>query len=171
MKRASVLLALLAACAHPDSTAHSGVTVGDRVPSYAAATLTGGDVRIGEPADDITLLNVWATWCTSCREEMADLESLHRAYNARGVRVVAVSLDAGSNELVRRFVAREALTFTIVHDRDARLQSLFRVNGVPSTYVIDRTGRLLWQHTGGLHGAMGAAQAMIDSALASGVDQ
>jgi peroxiredoxin len=168
MKRASILFGLLAACAQPDTATVSPVSVGDRVPSYTAATLVGGDVRIGDPTDDITLLNVWATWCTSCREEMADLEALHRAYDTRGVRVVAVSLDAGSNELVRRFVSREALTFTIVHDREARLQSLFRVGGVPSTYVIDRDGRLLWQHTGGLHGAMDAAQAVIDSALASG---
>jgi peroxiredoxin len=169
MKAAPILLGLLAACAQPNGATVAAVSVGDRVPSYSAATLTGGDIRLGEPANEITLLNVWATWCTSCREEMADLESLHRAYDARGVHVVAVSLDAGSEELVRRFVRREALTFDVVHDRAAQLQSAFRVAGVPSTYVIDRAGRLLWQHTGGLHGAMDAAQAVIDSALTSGV--
>lgn len=171
MNRAALLLLVAAmACGQREQHAIAAsstpvVSVGKTVPPYSAQTLTGREVRIGDKGEAIVLLNVWATWCASCREEMADLESLHRSYPTTRVEVIAVSLDAGSTELVRRFVQREQLSFAVVHDREARLQSAFSVAGVPSTYVIARDGRLLWQHTGGLHGAMDDARRTIDSAL------
>lgn len=148
------------------TAALSGLRIGDPVPNYRAIVLTGDSVEIGRQTDPVTLLNVWATWCASCREEMEDLEELHRAYAPRGVRVVAVSLDAGSEALVRRFVAHQQLTFPVVHDRQGRLQSLYRVGGVPSTYVVSG-GRLIWQRTGGLHGSVDLARSALDSALAT----
>ena len=60
---------------------------GDTVPHYASASLRGDTVRLGG-AEAVTVLNVWATWCTSCREEMSDLEALSREFSPRGVRVV-----------------------------------------------------------------------------------
>jgi peroxiredoxin len=100
------------------------------VPTYAAPTLAGDTVRVtaGGP---LTLVNVWATWCTSCREEMADLEAMQRDYGPRGLRVVAVSVDEGSVERVRRFVEREKLTMPIAHDPEGRIQRLYSVVGVP----------------------------------------
>jgi len=64
----------------------------------------------------VTALNVWATWCTSCRDEMGDLKVLHQEFAPRGVRVVGVSVDLGDVARVRRFAARESLTFIVAHD-------------------------------------------------------
>jgi cytochrome c biogenesis protein CcmG, thiol:disulfide interchange protein DsbE len=141
------------------------LAVGDAVPAYASATLAGDTVRVGG-VGRLTLVNVWATWCTSCREEMADLEAIHRDYASRGLRVVAVSVDAGNGERVRRFVESERLTFTVAHDPGGRVQQLYRVAAVPETYLVSTDGRLLWQLRGGLHGNAARARAAIDRALA-----
>ena len=173
MRRVAFGILLLTACTPSRSsnesvdsaTSTTVLRVGAAVPVYRATTLRGTAVAFGDASDSVTLVNAWATWCTSCREEMADLEELHRSFGPRGVRVIAVSLDAGSESLVRRFVERERLTFPVVHDRDARLQSLYQIGGVPSTYLIGRDGRLLWSQTGGLHGAVEDARRAIGDAL------
>lgn len=145
----------------------SALPIGATVPRYAATTLAGHSLILGDATDSLTLLNVWATWCGSCREEMADLEALRRTYAPRGVRVVAVSVDAGSEQLVRRFIDRQRVSFAVVHDQAGRLQSLYNVVGVPTTYLIGRDGALLWQHTGGLHGSVDLARTAIDAVAES----
>ena len=141
---------------------------GDSVPPYVAPTLAGDTVRVAA-GGPLTLVNVWATWCTSCREEMADLEAVHRDYGARGVRVVAVSVDEGDAARVRRFVAHEQLTMPIALDPEGRIQQTYSVVGVPETFLVGRDGRLVWRHAGGLHDDPAAARGAIDRALASAV--
>ena len=148
--------ALVGACRRSDSAAQPAsdaafrpLAVGDTVPAYVARTLRGDSVRIGA-GEPLTLVNVWATWCTSCREEFATLEGVQRAYAPRGLRVVAVSVDLGHPERVASFAAAQGATFTIALDPQGRIQQQFQVVGVPSTYLVARDGRLLWAYTGEL---------------------
>jgi cytochrome c biogenesis protein CcmG/thiol:disulfide interchange protein DsbE len=164
MKRVAVLTALMlaAACSTPQrDAAFRPLVVGDRAPAYAARTLSGDSVRVG--AGKPVLLNVWATWCTSCREEMADLAALQRAYEPRGVQIVAVSVDAGNDTRVRRYAESEKLPFVVAHDASGEVQRAFQTVGVPETYLVSGDGRLLWMQRGGLHGGLGAARATLDS--------
>jgi thiol-disulfide isomerase/thioredoxin len=166
MRLATALVGLLLAGAcsgTPRDAAFRPLKVGDPAPAYAVRTLAGDSVRVG--AGSPVLLNVWATWCTSCREEMADLAALERAYAPRGVRVLAVSVDAGDGTRVRRFVAAEKLPFAVAHDPAGEVQRSFQAVGVPETYLISGDGKLLWVQRGGLHGAPEAVRATLDSAL------
>ncbi|MDB4899027.1 MAG: alkyl hydroperoxide reductase/Thiol specific antioxidant/Mal allergen [Gemmatimonadetes bacterium] len=156
-----VVMALLAACGRATADIATPMAVGDPVRAYDAATLRGDTVRVGG-VEPLTLVNVWATWCTSCREEMADLEALHTEFAPRGLRVVAVSIDAGAPARVQRFVDRERLTFTVAHDPEARIQKVYGVVGVPSSYLVGTDGRLLWQQVGGIHGAVKAVRAEVE---------
>ena len=168
MRRPLALAALaMAACSGPArDAAFRPLRVGDPAPAYAARTLAGDSVRVGAGAP--VLLNVWATWCTSCREEMADLAALERAYAPRGVRVLAVSVDKGDGTRVRRFVDAERLPFAVAHDPTGVVQRAFQAVGVPETYLISGDGRLLWVQRGGLHGAPAAVRATLDSAVQAG---
>jgi thiol-disulfide isomerase/thioredoxin len=112
-------------------------------------------------------VNVWATWCTSCREEFADLERLHRDYGSRGVRVVAVSVDESGDERVARFARTEGVTFTVAHDAEGRIQRLYQTVGVPETYLVSGDGKLLWRHGGALRNGAPEAREAIDRALGS----
>jgi cytochrome c biogenesis protein CcmG, thiol:disulfide interchange protein DsbE len=178
---ALVLLLAVVACAPGDAgTARPAakdddgfrpLAVGDTVPAYAAATVGGaaGDsVRVAGGAQPLTLVNVWATWCTACREEFGDLERLHREYGARGVRVVAVSVDDGSDEKVARFARAEKVTFTVAHDAAGRVQRLYQTVGVPETYLVSPDGKLLWRRAGALSHGAPEARAALDAALGGG---
>ena len=143
---------------------------GDQVPAYAATSIAGArqgeSLDIGEPGQ-VTLLNVWATWCTSCREEMADLDSLHRKYDGRGLRVVAVSVDQGDPGRVIGFAQREKLEMAIAHDPAGLVQQRFSVVGVPETYLIGKSGQVLWKVSGNVHASLGELESAIDAALAT----
>jgi len=84
----------------------AGVEIGRNVSEYRATTLSGTSVQLGGRGGPLTLVNVWATWCTSCREEMQDLATIDHEYASRGLRVVAVSVDAGSETLVTTWADR-----------------------------------------------------------------
>lgn len=125
--------------------------IGSRAPDYQARSLAGDTVSLSSFAGDVVVLNVWATWCRPCVIEMPALQRLHEELGDQGLRVVAVSVDApqgvvgpfgeqGGN--VSEFVNELGLTFTVLHDPSGGIESRYQVNGLPTTYVIDREGRI-----------------------------
>jgi cytochrome c biogenesis protein CcmG, thiol:disulfide interchange protein DsbE len=125
--------------------------VGSRAPEYAALSLDGDTVRLSSFTGDIVLLNIWATWCLPCVREMPALQRLHEQLGERGLSIVAVSVDAGGalrsdgravSSDVREFADSFDLTFTVLHDPTGGIQSRYQVNGLPTTFLIDRDGRI-----------------------------
>jgi uncharacterized protein (DUF1684 family)/peroxiredoxin len=143
----------------------AGIEIGRTLSEYRATALSGKSVEVGGRGGPLTLVNVWATWCTSCREEMQDLTAIDHDYAPRGLRVVAVSVDAGSETLVRRFVQRESLPFPVVHDQAGTIQKQYHVVGVPTSYLIGADGRLLWQHVGGIHDNLAQVRVEVEKAM------
>jgi len=89
------------------------------------------------------LMNVWATWCDPCREEMPSLERLYREYRERGLRVVAISIDDGGQvDLINEFVSEHGLTFDVLHDPKSAIMRQYPVRGVPQTFLISRDGEI-----------------------------
>ena len=143
------------------------LAVGDAAPAYETVTLAGDTVALGG-AGKVTVLNVWATWCESCREEMADLEALQEKFAPSGVRVLGVSVDGGDGGRVARFVEEEKLTFEVAHDPEQRVQQLYQVVGVPATFVIGKDGKLLWKHVGNLHPVVDSVRTLLAAAAGAG---
>lgn len=125
------------------------LAVGEPVPEYAVRTLNGDSARVGA-GEQLTLLNLWATWCGPCQKEFPDLERLRRDYESRGLRVLAVSLDLGDDAGVRDFVEDHGAGFTIGRDAEGRAQRLFQTVGLPETFLIAPDGTLIWRHFGAL---------------------
>jgi peroxiredoxin len=163
---ALVIAISFAACGKSasDGAAFQPLSVGASVPAYAAATLAGDTVRVGG-AEAPTVLNVWATWCVACQEEMAALDSLSREFKSRGVRVIGVSVDEGETERVRRFAATNHLGFTIAHDPAASIEQSYQVVGVPTTFVIGRDGKLVWKRTGNIEGVLGEVRGAVERSI------
>lgn len=168
------------AAAPPTATtgtdAFRALQVGDLAPSYSmlvvAGARSGDSLHVGTTgAAALTLVNVWATWCTSCRKEMADLDALHREYGARGLTVVAVSVDKGDAARIQRFAKSERLAMSVAHDPRGVVQALFGVVGVPETYLINGEGRVLWKTAGNVHGVLDEARTVIARALPATVAQ
>jgi len=119
------------------------VTVGSKAPDFRATSIDGAPVTktIANYKGEIVLLNIWATWCLPCRTEMPSIQALHDRYAARGLKVVAVSIDnPGTEDAIRRFRDRYGLTFEILHDASGKIRQDYQTTGVPETFVIGRDG-------------------------------
>lgn len=155
MKRAALVVVLAAtlvaaACSgleKPVAARKTPVAVGDTAPRFAALSLAGDSLIVGN-VGGVTLLNVWATWCTSCKEEFSELERYRKTFAANGLRVVAVSVDQGGDVKVRKFVEAQGAQFPVAHDAEARIQSMYGVGGLPTTYLLDAQGKVLWRAVG-----------------------
>lgn len=95
------------------------------------------------------LLNVWATWCPPCREEMPSLDRLQMKLGGPGFEVVALSIDAGGVPVVERFYKEIGIgALAIYVDSSMRAANLLATPGVPTTLLIDAEGRELGRHAG-----------------------
>jgi cytochrome c-type biogenesis protein len=136
-------VALIAtACAGGDD--FRPLTVGDRAPAYTAVTLAGDTVSFRDFQGHVLLVNIWATWCTPCQQEMPGLQRLADRFADSGLSVVGVSIDApGSDGAVRRFVDDHGIRFPITRDPGQRVTRAFGTIGVPESFLFDRQGRLV----------------------------
>jgi cytochrome c-type biogenesis protein len=146
---ACALIPMALACAAPGGGDTAVVDIGAPAPPYHAAALTGDSVSLADQRGKVVLLNVWATWCHPCREEIPELRALHQRYEPRGLELIGVSVDAQGNEDgIRAFMKEFQMTYPVWHDPDERVSSRFLVVGVPATFLIDRAGILRWRKTG-----------------------
>ncbi len=110
---------------------------------------TEAAVTLADFKGRVVLLNFWATWCPPCIREMPSLDRLQAARGAEGLSVVAVSEDRGGLEVVRPFFKKLGLKHLKIYlDPSGRLAEALALEGLPTTLLIDRRGRLV----GGLQG-------------------
>lgn len=159
------LLGVVASCAGGNEPP-SRVVIGEEAPSYAARDLRGDSVSLALLRGKPVLLNVWATWCLPCKEEIPYLESLHGKHAAQGLQIVGVSVDARGDEAkITEFANDFRMTYPIWRDPDERVNSRFLAIGVPSTYLIDRDGVLRWKHLGTLRATTPGFVAALEDVL------
>ncbi|HSK17747.1 MAG TPA: TlpA disulfide reductase family protein [Longimicrobiales bacterium] len=138
-----VLLMAALAC-NRDPGGFRPLAAGDPAPDFGAPVFDGDSLHLSSLAGQPVLLNVWATWCPPCREEMPALQALHEEFGPRGLRVVGVSVDSrGSEDTIRRFLEEGGYTFTILHDASDAVSRQFRTIGVPESFLIDGEGRVV----------------------------
>lgn len=163
---ASLLLALGGCGGDGTSSGPRGpVRAGDDLPEFRGSLLEGDSLSLsalGGPA----LVNLWATWCPPCRHEIPYLQELSTRYASRGLRVVGISSDGPrAVDQVREFVAQAGVTYDIVLDPLGETMDLFRVVGLPATYLVDRDGVVTLARTGPVSEADTAFVAEIEALL------
>lgn len=160
-----LLLGVLVGCAG-SGDGPARVEVGIEAPTYAARNLKGDSVSLALLRGKPVLLNVWATWCLPCKEEIPFLETLHGKHAAQGLQIIGVSIDArGDEPKIESFARDFGMTYPIWRDPDERVNARFLAIGVPSTYLIDRDGVLRWKHLGTLRPTSAGFQAALDEVL------
>ncbi len=117
-----------------------GETVGEIAPDFGLATLAGNSVKLSVYRGKVVFLNIWATWCPPCREEMPSMEALYQKLKGRQFEMLAVSIDAKGEEVVGPFVAKYGLTFPVLLDPDNKTYRLYGLTGVPETFIVDKSG-------------------------------
>ena len=144
------------------------VAVGKPVPPYVAQAMDGERTSLADLQGRPVLLNLWATWCHPCREEIPALEQLHREYGPRGLRVVGVSIDqSGQEQGIREFLQEYGASFDIWLDPNSDVTNQFSTTGVPNTFLIGPDGTLLWRKVGPVHATDEELRRLIEKSLPS----
>ena len=138
---------------------------GVKPPEFSARTLQDATLSVGGFRGKVLILNFWASWCAECRPEMPVLERLHRELAPRGLAIVGVNAREGT-EAIRRYARELALTFPIVLDPGGRINALYGVIGLPTTFVVGRDGRAVALAIGPREWTSPPARAMIQALLA-----
>lgn len=121
------------------------VEVGFPAPDFSAVNVaTGKTVTLHSTYDrTVTLVNIWGTWCSPCRQEMPAMDSLYRSLAARGFRIAAVSIDEPSLDEVRKFVIVHQIAFDVLNDATGKIKEIYQTTGVPESFLIDRSGHIV----------------------------
>jgi len=126
---------------------HLGAVVGirsgeDLVPAFRYTTLGGDTVSSEMLHGKVVLVNFWATWCPPCKVEMPLLQAMAERHAAAGLVVLGLSRDQGPASDVRAFLAERGITYPVaIVGRDAE-QTFGGVRGYPTSFLLDRTGRI-----------------------------
>jgi len=131
---ATVLLLCLAGCYSGSRPPRIGSAAPNFVVQDAQAKYTLGQFR-----GQVLVLNFWATWCPPCVEEMPSLVEMQKRMKAKGVTVLAVSVDVDENAY-RQFLKDHNVNLLTVRDPDQKASGLYGTFKFPETYVIDRNG-------------------------------
>lgn len=117
------------------------------IPDFVFPDLSGQAVRARDLRGKVVVLNLWATWCLPCVQEMPTLERLHRKMEGRDLVVLAVSEDEAPAR-VKPWVEERKLTFPVLLDPKAQLGFALGVTGYPETFIVDRNGGIVHHHVG-----------------------
>ena len=112
-------------------------------PDFGLSNLAGDYVKLSDCRGKVVFLNIWATWCPPCREEMPSMEALYRKLKGRNFEMLAVSVDRDGEKVVRPFAKKYGLTFPVLLDPDNKTYRLYGLTGVPETFIVDKGGVII----------------------------
>jgi len=113
---------------------------GEPAPEFTLPGLDGNMVKLVDYKGKVVLLNIWATWCPPCVEEMPSMEKLYQELKDEDFQILAVSIDVSGGNVVAPFMKKHKLSFPALTDTQGTLKSLYRTTGVPESFIIDKDG-------------------------------
>jgi peroxiredoxin len=117
--------------------------IGRPAPNFEFPGLDGKIVRLSDYRGKVVLVNIWASWCPPCIDEMPSMEKLYNELQGENFEILAVSIDALGIKAVAPFMKAYKLTFPALIDSDGTIKNLYKATGVPESFIIDREGILI----------------------------
>lgn len=118
----------------------------DSVTSIPLKT-NSGDIKLSEYKGKVIYLDFWASWCIPCRKSFPWMNEIQKRYGNKGFKVIAVNLDQEKDK-AKAFLDKIPAHFTVAYDPEGVSATAFKVKGMPSTYLIDRNGKIVFSHIG-----------------------
>ena len=151
MKKSTIVFAVLTVIAvnvnaanASDTLLNLGISVAksplDTI-EFQLEDLQGTTKSLSSYRGKVVFLNFWATWCGPCRSEMPSMQRLYDVLKDEGFEIVAVNLQESAHQ-VKRFLDEEKLTFPVLLDKDGYTGSVYGARSIPTTYLIDREGKI-----------------------------
>ncbi len=122
---------------------------GKAAPDFSLTDQTGKTITLSQLKGKVVLIDFWASWCGPCRKEMPFLVELDQTYREQGLVILGVSIDDKESN-IEKFLSKldPRPAFPILHDKEKKLPPIYQVEAMPSTYLIDKAGRLRFRHKG-----------------------
>jgi peroxiredoxin len=127
----------------------AAVLAGSEAPEFSFPSLAHGQVDLSDYEDRVVLVNVWATWCPPCRDELPSMQRLYETFEGEDFEILAVSVDAGIGQVddngnvggdLAAFVGEYGLTFPILHDPRASILRTYQVVALPESFLVAKGG-------------------------------
>jgi len=138
------------------------------LPEIAFADGDGKPKSLADFAGKVVLLNIWATWCVPCREEMPALDKLETKLGGKDFEVVAINIDKGGSDKAAAFLKETGAEHVALYtDPTGKLFSTIKTVGMPTTLIVDRDGKEIARLIGPADWASPEAIAVIEAAIAA----
>jgi thiol-disulfide isomerase/thioredoxin len=123
--------------------------IGQPMPDIVVSDMRNGrEIRLSDLRGKVVLLDIWASWCAPCKEEMPVLDEIARRLRPSGVEVLAVSIDEDKESAERFLRDRKSWALTLAHDPQGRVPERLQPPKMPTSYVIDARGVLRYVNSG-----------------------
>ena len=117
-------------------------------PAWELKDLDGKAVKMSDFEGKVVILDFWATWCPPCRKEIPGFVELQKQYGDKGLVVIGVSLDEEGPSVVKRFNEQNNVNYPVVMGDEKVVKAFGGVEGIPTTFIIDRKGNIVKKHVG-----------------------
>jgi thiol-disulfide isomerase/thioredoxin len=152
--------------AEPPEPTSPNVAVKTPAPPLQAVSLEGAPTTLAALRGQVVLVNLWATWCEPCRQELPVLAALHEQDAARGLSIVGINVDRKRTRAeIADYVTRRKLPFAVWLDPDDRAALAFGASTFPFNVLIDREGRVTWSRAGAIRAEDPELRAALEAAL------
>jgi len=125
----------------------SAVGVGEGAPAFSLATSRGDTVTLDKLRGQVVYVDFWASWCGPCKRSFPWMNELTQRYGDKGFTIVAVNVDK-KREDAERFLAQLPAQFTVVYDAAGTTPAAYAAKAMPSSYLIDRSGKIVMVEQG-----------------------
>ena len=112
-------------------------------PDFTFPGLDGKKVSLSDYKGKVVLVNIWATWCKPCVDEMPSMEKLYHKFKGKNFEILAVSIDEPGLKAVAPFMKKYNLTFPALIDSEGAVKARYGITGVPESFIIDKQGILI----------------------------
>ena len=117
--------------------------------NFSLPLLNGREAALSSYKGKVIILNFWATWCPPCRAEMPSMETLYQRLKNQGLEILAVDIGEDS-DTVQKFIKSNPYTFPVLLDNGGKLSSQYGVSAIPTTYILDREGKIIARIVGSI---------------------
>ena len=161
----AAIVVLLLAGLGKDPSVIASPLVGRAAPNFTLPQLDGPPVTLAKLHGQVVVINFWASWCTECEVEQAALDQAWQQFQDSGVVVIGVDFE-DSTGAARGYVHAKDVTYPVVEDAGSKAALAYGLRGVPETFVVNRSGRIVSHVIGPVSAA--ALSSEINSILATG---
>lgn len=117
-------------------------------PNFSLTDTNDKVRKLSDYRGHVVAVNFWATWCPPCRKELPSMQKTYKALKKTGFRIIGVNVGE-KWDTVASFLSNLSLTYPIVLDKDSSAMQKWHIIGLPTTFIVDKEGRIIYRITGG----------------------